>query len=344
MYKQLKYTFVYSFGVILLPLILVLVGCGNNALDVDVSEIDVELRFRRFEKDLFQSDLNNMELEVSRLNSDYGLFFDLFTRRIVSIGGADNPNLAVSLKGFITDPQILEVYEETQLLYPELSQLENSIADAFKYYRYYFPNKYIPEVVTFVSGFNYAIVTTDSTLGIGLESYMGKDSKYYRMLGYPRYKVRNMNSSAIVPDCMRMIASSDYELKDSQKDLLSQMIHEGRILYFTEAMQPNIEDSLVIGFTAAQIQWCWENERNMWTFYLDKDILYSTEHTENIKYIGEGPFTSGFSNESPARTGQWVGWQVVRSYMSSNEVSVKELMEEENLQSILTKSNYKPRK
>ena len=99
MYKQLKYTFVYSFGVILLSLILVLVGCGNNALDVDVSEIDVELRFRRFEKDLFQSDLNNMELEVSRLNSDYGLFFDLFTRRIVSIGGADNPNLAVSLKG-----------------------------------------------------------------------------------------------------------------------------------------------------------------------------------------------------------------------------------------------------
>jgi len=344
MYKQLKYTFVYSFGVILLSLILVLVGCGNNALDVDVSEIDVELRFRRFEKDLFQSDLNNMELEVSRLNSDYGLFFDLFTRRIVSIGGADNPNLAVSLKGFITDPQISEVYEATQLLYPELIQLENSIADAFKYYRYYFPNKYIPEVVTFVSGFNYAIVTTDSTLGIGLESYLGKDSKYYRMLGYPRYKVRNMNSSAIVPDCMRMIASSDYELKDSQKDLLSQMIHEGRILYFTEAMQPNIEDSLVIGFTAAQIQWCWENERNMWIFYLDKDILYSTEHTENIKYIGEGPFTSGFSNESPARTGQWVGWQVVRSYMSSNEVSVKELMEEENLQSILTKSNYKPRK
>ena len=72
MYKQLKYTFVYSLGVILLPLILVLVGCGNNALDVDVSEIDVELRFRRFEKDLFQSDLNNMELEVKFKNVENG--------------------------------------------------------------------------------------------------------------------------------------------------------------------------------------------------------------------------------------------------------------------------------
>ncbi len=313
-------------------------------LDVDVSDIDVDLTFRRFEMDLFQLDLDNMEAEVSRLNSEYGLFFDLFTRRIVSIGGADNPLLAVSLKGFITDPQISEVYRETQILYPDLSQLENSMVDAFKYYRHYFPSKAIPEVVTFVSGFNYAIVTTDSTVGIGLESYLGKDSKYYSMLGYPRYKVLNMNESAIVPDCMRMIASSDYELDDTQKDLLSQMIHEGRILYFTEAMLPNLEDSLVIGFTAAQIQWCWANEKNMWTFYLDRDILYSTEHTENIKYIGEGPFTSGFSNESPARTGQWVGWQVVRSFMNNNKVSLKELMEEKDLQSILTKSNYKPRK
>ncbi|PCH92068.1 MAG: hypothetical protein COB85_08530 [Bacteroidetes bacterium] len=327
-----------------MPVILVMNGCSVNNLDVDVSDIVVELKFKRFEKDLFEIDLEKMEIGVSRLNSEYGLFFDLFTRRIVNIGGADNPNLAISLRGFITDPQIIEVFGATQKLYADIEQLKSELLQAFKYYRYYFPNLYIPNVVTFVSGFNYAIVTTDSILGIGLESYLGKESKYYRMLGYPRYKSLNMNSSAIVPDCMRMIASSDYELSESQKDLLSQMIHEGRILYFTEAMLPNMHDSLIIGFTAAQVEWCWENEKNMWTFYLNKEVLYSTEHTENIKYIGEGPFTSGFSNESPARTGQWVGWQVVRSFMNSNEVSLKELMEEEDLQSILTRSNYKPRK
>ena len=83
----------------------------------------------------------------------------------------------------------------------------------------------------------------------------------------------------------------------------------------------------------------------MWAFYVDKEILFSSSHMEIIKYIGEGPFTSGFPENSPGRTGWWLGWQIVKSYMRSHDnVTLEQLFLEENAQKILTQSKYKPKK
>ena len=87
------------------------------------------------------------------------------------------------------------------------------------------------------------------------------------------------------------------------------------------------------------------NESNVWAFFIDKELLYSTDPSETIKYLGEAPFTTGFSKESPGRTGWWMGWQIVRSYMNNYpETTVLELMKLDNNQDILTKSKYKPRR
>ena len=151
---------------------------------------------------------------------------------------------------------------------------------------------------------------------------------------------------AIVPDCMKGWATSEFEYDNSQKDLLSKMVYNGKILYFMDALLPHIENSRKIGYTSDQIIWCKHNESNIWAFFIEHKLLYSTDHAENIKYIGEAPFTPGFPEGSPGRVGQWLGWQIVRAYMDNNpDVSLSELMEEENdAQKILTKSKYKPGK
>jgi uncharacterized protein YjaZ len=56
----------------------------------------------------------------------------------------------------------------------------------------------------------------------------------------------------------------------------------------------------------------------------------------------DGPFTSGFAEESPARTGSWLGWQIVKDYMDNNDVTLKELLKDTDSQKILEKSGYKP--
>ena len=73
-------------------------------------------------------------------------------------------------------------------------------------------------------------------------------------------------------------------------------------------------------------------------------LLCSKDPTEIIKYLGEGPFTTEFSKNSPGRTGWWLGWQIVNAYMGANEgVSLSELMEITNVHKILTESGYKPK-
>ena len=60
--------------------------------------------------------------------------------------------------------------------------------------------------------------------------------------------------------------------------------------------------------------------------------------------MDDGPYTPSFEEASPARTGAYVGWQIVRAYMTKNKVKVKELFMTKDSQMILNNSKYKPKK
>jgi uncharacterized protein YjaZ len=47
--------------------------------------------------------------------------------------------------------------------------------------------------------------------------------------------------------------------------------------------------------------------------------------------------------ESPGRIGQWLGWQIVKSYMENNDVTLDQLLKTEPTV-IFNKSKYKPKK
>jgi hypothetical protein len=38
------------------------------------------------------------------------------------------------------------------------------------------------------------------------------------------------------------------------------IISQGKLMYFVDAMLPDMHDSLKIGYTAAQLKWCQNNE------------------------------------------------------------------------------------
>jgi uncharacterized protein YjaZ len=48
-------------------------------------------------------------------------------------------------------------------------------------------------------------------------------------------------------------------------------------------------------------------------------------------------------NESPGRVGQWIGWQIVRSFMENNKVSMQEMIKMD-AKELFEKSKYKPKK
>lgn len=125
--------------------------------------------------------------------------------------------------------------------------------------------------------------------------------------------------------------------------LLANMIYLGKALYFTEAMCPDLPDTLLTGFTGQQSEWCAANEEAMWTYLAEQRLLYDTERLTVQRYTGDAPFTSTFSDQSPGRTGVWLGWQIVRSFMNQHpEVSLQAMIEAYDAQTLLAQSGYNP--
>lgn len=318
------------------------ISCNKNKFDVDVSEINVETKISRFEKELFYIPASQAIENTTALKKKYQRFYDLFTANIIGIGKSDDPNFKIQLQSFLEDKNIREMSEDVIKAYPDLDLLEKDLNKAFSYYKYYFPDKQVPAIISFISGFNYSIITDEGLIGIGLDMYLGSNSKYYDWLRIPKYKVSNMEQKNILPDVMKAWISTEFQSEEEKTTLLSQMISEGKVLYMLDALLPWKDDTLKIGYSLKQIEWCRNNEINMWKHLIEKNLLYSTEHLENIKYIGEAPFTSGFPRESPGRTGAYIGWRIIRSFMEKNNFSIPELFAEKDAQKILTKSKYRP--
>lgn len=320
-----------------------ILSCGNNPLDIDVSAIEVDLTVKRFDQDLFQYKSGITPENVTELNGKYGLFFQDFTQSVINIGSIKNPTIHQRLNDFSTDPYIKEVSTDVATIYSNFSSYENELKEAFKHYKHYFPEKKIPEIITYVSGFNYAITTDQNYLGIGLDMFLGSNYKAYTQLGLPQYKSNFMNKESLVAGALLGWTSTEFELKEKNADLLTEMIHQGKTLYLLDALIPKAPNTLKMSYNDAQLKWCKNNAEPVWFYFIDNKLLYSKDAKEIIKYMGESPFIQGFPEGSPGRIGHWVGWQIVKAYMVKNPTTtVKQLMANNNAQEILNKSKYKP--
>lgn len=328
--------------VFFLSLVLFISSCSRNPLKIDVTDVSIDLKIRHLDVDLLQTKPDQMEASIPDFKSAYGEFFDIFTYRMIGIGGSDQPKFIEMLNSFVKDTlvQQLKVTVSEKI---DTVELRNELVSAFKHYRFYFPNKEIPLIVTCISGFNQSVVTSGNLIGISLEKYLGGESKFFEQLGLPAYKRRNMHPEKIVPDAMYALAVTEWPKAENANSLLSQMIYEGKMMYFVAAMLPELHDSLKIGFTKKQLDFCRKDEASMWTFLAEHKQLFTTDRMSIKRFMDDGPYTASFTENSPARTGVWIGWQIVRSYMGKNpDIKLPDLMNNNDFQGILNQSGYQP--
>ena len=125
------------------------------------------------------------------------------------------------------------------------------------------------------------------------------------------------------------------------------MIDTGKGLYLKDALlEEEYTDAEKMGYTKEQLQWCQENESYIWRYFIDGQLLYDDDQKLIPRFISPAPFSKFYleiDNESPGRVGAWLGWQIVRSFMKNNEVSLPQLMQL-SAKEIFEKSNYKPKK
>ncbi len=326
---------------VLMVVIIFFGSCQNTNqryLNIDINNIKLDpIKINRYEQALFSISTDSLQSQLKTIAPHFPVF--------LSANLDDTLNI-IQLHQFITDPLNRMLYDSVNARFPNLRNLENSLTDAFKRFKYYFPEKQTPDVFTYVSGLLYEMPVQffNDDMIIALDMYLGSGMKEYRSLRLPLYQIQRMNGNFIARDAVFELYYYHF-LEKPGKDFLQQMINKGKHLYFLDAILPETSDSIKIGYPEKKLQWCINNESNIWAFIIENDLLYASDLQINRKFFVDGPFTSEFTSASPARIGEWIGWQVVRSYMNNNpEVPLAKLLEETDTQKILKNSGYKPRK
>ncbi len=326
-----------------IALILITNSCKwSNEPSIPLNDIDVNVVIQRFDSDLFS--LKNVSNQsVDTLHAKYGHFFELFSQGIIGIGMPGDEGFNDYLSSFLSDNMVVEVKKTVDQVFPNTNDLNTTLTNAFKRVHYYFPNKPIPRVYGFVSGFNNSVLLADSILGIGFDRYLGRECEFYPLLGIHKYLTYNMHPNKIPSDLIRTYALGEFPFNDSIDNLLNNMIYEGMLMYFTKKMLPEQPDSLLFGFSPNQMKFLKSNEKFMWTYLIEHKLLFSTETFTIRKFIGDAPFTQGFPNESPGRSVVWLGYRIVNQFMNKNiSFELPQLMETTDYQRILNESRYNP--
>lgn len=316
-------------------------ACSHSVSDIDVSGIKVDVQIKRLDKDLFAFDMQQPDNSLRQLKQKYTGFFNPYSAYIIRIGNIDEPGGLIRLQTFMNDYSVNRLKSATDSVFSDISWLNHDLSQALKHYRYYFPQKCIPAIYTYIGGLNQSVVVDSCMLGIGLDKYLGSDCGFYS--GMYNYERKRMQKENIVPDCMQAIAMSEWAFNDSVDHVLANIIYEGRLVYFNKRMIPGIPDTLLWNFTAKQLDFCARNERHMWVKLVENKLLFKTDRLTIVKFTNDGPYTREFGNESPARAAVWLGYRIVCSYMENNsDVSLEQLMNMRDYQQILSLSEYEP--
>lgn len=324
--------------------VLVMLGCKQNRFDTVPTPKNTEpITIVRFEKELFTMPPDSLEKSYPALAQKYPNFSKLFTEGIIRIGKIDSPYFYRYLRLFLTDTMVQNARKMVDKTFPLHAPFEKELSNAFARYSYFFPNKPLPKIYTYISGYNLSLAIEDSLVAVGLDRYLGKNTVQYSLLGIPIYLQRKMHPSKVPSDVMRAWLYSAFPFHDSINNLLSNMIYEGQIMYLTKRMLPHQPDSLIFGFTPKQYKWCLNNESAMWTHIIENKLLFTTNSFDINKMINDAPFTSGFPRESPGRAAVWIGYRIVERFMERyKKIDLQNLMIIKDYQEILNQARYKP--
>ena len=325
--------FSFQFSVFVLSFLIFIQSCGKHP--------EIPITISRLEKSLFAIPVDSIEAHVSKLQQQYGTLLDKMSLEL-GIQMPDHDEYAEDLARFITYPDMVVTFQKVMAVFPDLRDIESGFGRAFFNYEKEFPDRTIPELYTLISGFNSKWIVTDEYMAIALDHYLGSDEDIYGMLMLPNYERRLRDKKYIVPQSVNAWLTTEFPFNDSINTVLNNILYHGKLMYAMHQLLPCTPDSILFGFTPAQMRWCGNNSTQMWTHLVENRLLFASDQFTINKFVGPAPFTSTFTRESPGRAAVWLGYKIVASYMKREKVSLQELMLTEDYQQILQKAKFRP--
>jgi hypothetical protein len=341
----------------LLLLLFLLNSCTTKEVKVpvpDVSSINIDFNIDRYESQLKEIDTSNIEKSFSLLQKELPGFTDLYFQSIVPLNRDQYDELFYAdLTSLLKDKRFRFLIDTVQQLYPRFEETVGmDLEIAFKTYKYYFPKFEAPEVYTLVSEYAYQMFLFEvepgvEGLGIGLDMFLGSSFPYHKIApGVPtfsEYLTRSFSREYIVRKAITTLLDDRWP-PERNRTLLDFMISNGKKLYVLNHILPETPDSILIEYTGEQLKWVKDNELSIWSFLFGEELFYETNMMKINKYINPSPNSPGMPPAAPGRTGNYIGWQIIKSYMELYpETTLGELIGLPDAQKIMELAKYRPK-
>lgn len=316
---------------------------NSNTADNSISKTEeqIPVQIERLDNDIFEYVLNPSVEKQYELKNKYGDLLEAFGSTVLNNSDVDNSLFFNKIQSYYSNNMLRKIYEDEQKLFQNIDPYKEELSKANYIITQHFENKKLPLLAMHVSGFKENVIATDTIISISADKYLGSNYKIYQNF-FENYQLNQMQPQMITRDLLKAWLIYEMPKTNERKTLLSEMISSGKILFALEELLPNWEDTDLIGYTPNQLDWCYQNQKNIWQKTVKQNYLYSTDHAIINKYNADSPFTATISPDSPGRLGQWIGWQIVRLYAQNTGASLEEILNETNAQNILKISKYNP--
>lgn len=320
----MKYTF------ILLMIIVTVISCKKDTnLENDIAKINLDAHIERFDLLFAKIDAESLP----NLKQAYPFMFSEKYQDSFWIEKASD-----SLQKML--------HHEVEKTFSDFNTIELEIESLFNHLKYYFPEFQTPRIITATSDVDYRnrVIVTDTITILALDNYLGSNHEFYQNI--PKYIREDLKKEQIVVDLAGEYAKI-HSFQPVNKTFLDEMIFFGKQLYFKDVIIPFKTEAERIGYTKAQLDWAMANESYIWRYFVERELLFSTDQKLASRFLTPAPFSKFYLEdidaESPGRLGQYIGWQIVKAYMQQNDVSLNEMLAK-SAEEIFNNSKFKPRK
>ena len=334
--------------------IFLLTGCNKGKNIPNVDHIVADFALIRTERIIDDMDSTTTDARIDSVLAQNPAFWRLYFTNIVPLDRSTGPNLTRNdlIRDYASDQRINAISDSVRSEFASFADIEGQLYNAFQYLLFYFPGNQPPNVYTLTSDFGFFpfIFEDDGPLdgvGISLEMFLGADFPYVDFTGndpvFSKYLTRSYNRDHLVKKTIEIIVDDIIGPPPGDR-LLDLMIHNGKRHYIVKQLLPMARDSVIFEFTQNQLDWCMENERNLWSHYLTEDLLYSNEFSKINKLVNYSPNAPGMPQEAPGRVANWSGYKIIAELMRrESDLTLPELVALRDPQIIMERARYRPR-
>jgi len=331
---------------ILVLLSLLLASCKEESSYDKFQEVTSPkvMAWVRYEKLLSNIDTANIPSSINQIVEKYPDFSTIYFLRVIN--DAYKPDTSfLNIYDLYRKSDLIQMLNDTiPKLFGNLSREEKDYADCFARLQKLFPTVQVPAVYTCFTEFGVgAFSTSDQSMAVSLEMYLGKGNKYYDTETWPIFIQRTMNRENMVPNLMKNYIRNSILPVFEPKTLLDNMIQQGKEIYILNHLIPAEQDTLVYDYSPSQLAFCRTNEKEIWSYFLAEKLVYSQDNKKIQKYVNPSPNSPGMPSDAPGRISAFIGSRIIEAYMERHEnLDIKRLINNMNAQQILEEARYKP--